>query len=299
MDDSEKRGKTTTFKLNTKQQNIKIKEEKTKEKETKNTNQQKNKPKMNRMEAHEKWGHQCRVILSKSANHYGVTLQGKLDTCAGCGAFKAKVKAISKTTEIAATEPGERIFIDTTGPFPKSKGGHKYWMVAVDDKTDKTWTHMAQSKKNMSTFVRNLIEYIKGKGRKIKYIRCDNAGEHQTALRELCAVHGITLEYTAPGTPQQNGRAERRIAVIWQRAMVLMVHAGLTKEAQSRFWAEAVNTSGFLQDLMCTARNNTPALELWTGEKVIKWFTKLVQFGRIGYIPKGGKLKSKLKAKGE
>ena len=44
--------------------------------------------------------------------------------------------------------------------------------------------------------------------------------------------------------------------------MVLMVHAKLIKESQSRFWAEAVNTSGFLQDLMCTSRNNTPAFEL-------------------------------------
>ena len=78
-----------------------------------------------------------------------------------------------------------------------------------------------------------------------------------------------------------------------------MVHAKMTKESQSRLWTEVVNTSGFLQDLMCTARNNTPALELWTGEKVAGWFTKLVPFERIGYIPKGGKLKSKLKAKGK
>ena len=95
-------------------------------------------------------------------------MQRKLTTSAGCGAFKAKVKANSKTTEIKETEPGERIVIDTTGTYAKSKGGHKYWMVAVDDKTDKTWTHMAQSKNNMKTFVKNLIGYIHGKGRKIK-----------------------------------------------------------------------------------------------------------------------------------
>ena len=93
---------------------------------------------MNRMEAHEKWGHQGYALLNRSAKFHGVKLQGQLKICAGCGTFKTKAKAISKTTSVQAKEPGERIFIDTTGPFPKSKGGHKYCMVAVDDKTDRT-----------------------------------------------------------------------------------------------------------------------------------------------------------------
>ena len=171
-----------------------------------------------------------------------------------------------------AKEPGERIFIDTTGPFPKSKGGHKYCMVAVDDKTDRTWTHFTSSKKQMTNFVKLLYETITGLGRTIKYIRCDGAGEHQSTLQDFCRPRGITLEYTAPYTPQQNGRVERRIAVIWQRAMVLMTHANFTKEAQNFLWAEAVNTSAFLQDLMSTTRSTVPAMELWTGEKIVGWF---------------------------
>ena len=258
-----------------------------------------NKPKMNRMEAHEKWGHSCKDLLDKTARHHGIQLQGKLTHCSGCGAFKAKTKAITRTTEIKSTKPGERIYIDTTGPFPKSKGGHKYWMVAVDEFTDRTWTHFSASKKHMCTFVKEIIILLKGQRKELKYIRCDNAGEHQSALKDLCTINGITLEYTAPGTPQQNGRAERRIAVLWQKAMIMMAHAGLNKLNQSHLWAESVNTAGFLHNLMSTTKSLTPAMELWTNKKTTGWFTKLVQFGRLGYIPKQGKLKSKMKEKGE
>jgi hypothetical protein len=218
-------------------------------------------PKMNRMEAHEKWGHQSKALLDKSAKHHGIRLEGKLKTCAGCGMFKAKTKAISKSTNLKSSQPGERIFIDTQGPLPKSKGGHKYWMVAVDDYTDKTWGHFAASKRDMCNFVTTLIATFKGKNIQIQYIRCDNAGEHQTTLKEICKNNGIQLEYTAPGTPQQNGKAERRIALVWQRAMVMMTHAKLTKESQAKFWPEAVNTSCFLQDLMSTCNHSQPALQ--------------------------------------
>ena len=83
--------------------------------------------------------------------------------------FKAKSKAISKTTTLKATQPGERIFIDTQGPLPACKGGQKYWMVAVDDFTDKTWAHFAHSKKEMTKFVQSLVDTFNGKNIRIKY----------------------------------------------------------------------------------------------------------------------------------
>ena len=47
----------------------------------------------------------------------------------------------------------------------------------------------------------------------VKYIMCDCAGENN-ALDKACKQEGlgIQFEYTAPGTPQQNGRVERKFA---------------------------------------------------------------------------------------
>jgi len=44
----------------------------------------------------------------------------------------------------------------------------------------------------------------------VKFIRCDNAGEN-VQLEEASKEEGlgVVFEYTAPNTPQQNGRVER------------------------------------------------------------------------------------------
>ena len=39
------------------------------------------------------------------------------------------------------------------------------------------------------------------------------------------------MEYTAPNTPKQNGRVEKKIHAIWQRAMTMTNNANLTLES--------------------------------------------------------------------
>jgi transposase InsO family protein len=43
------------------------------------------------------------------------------------------------------------------------------------------------------------------------FFRCDNAGKYGK-IGLLCHKFGVTLEYTAPYTPQQNGVVERQFA---------------------------------------------------------------------------------------
>ena len=207
-------------------------------------------PRMTRDEAHVKWGHPHLDQLNQMAKHYKVNVYGKLSRCAGCGLIKSRAKATTRTCHKKATSIGERIFIDTTEPYPKSRGGMKYWMCAVDDFSDKAWTHFAPSKDHMITFVKDLTTLINGLELKIKYLRCDNAGEHQGKLQQFCKEKGIQLEYTAPNTPKQNGRVEKKINTIWQRAMVQMINANLTIESQHDFWAESVACANFLEDLI-------------------------------------------------
>ena len=163
---------------------------------------------IDRKDAHQKWGHQHENQLNRLATYHQLRLQGKMEECAGCALVKSRAKACLKTSDNKATKKGQRLFIDTTGPYPKSRGGMKYWACAVDDYTDYTWTYFAKTKNKMVDFVEQLVKEIKGMGCKVEYIRCDNAGEHMSKLQELCVEFGITLEYTAPNTPQQNGRVE-------------------------------------------------------------------------------------------
>ena len=254
---------------------------------------------MNRMEAHQKWGHQHESQLNKIANHHQIRLQGKMVACPGCSLAKSRSKAHLKTSSNKATRKGQRLFVDTTGPYPKSRGGMKYWLCAVDDYTDFTWVNFAPSKAKMANFVTDLIKEINGLGFKVEYLRCDNAGEHMGKLADACTKYGVILEYTAPYSPQQNGRGEKKIHNIWQRSMVFMVFANMTVQSQTKFWAEAVATSCFHENLTIKADRKVPALEAWTDKSASKWMNKLVEFGRVGVMNKKMKIHGKMQERGE
>ena len=53
----------------------------------------------------------------------------------------------TRTCKKIVVNKGERLFIDTTGPYPKSRGGMKYWMVAGNDKLIKHG-HTSRIQKN-------------------------------------------------------------------------------------------------------------------------------------------------------
>ena len=56
----------------------------------------------------------------------------------------------------------------------------------------------------------------------MKIIRCDNAGENKVLERESDKNElGIIFEYTAPGTPQQNGVVERAFVTVMGRARAI------------------------------------------------------------------------------
>ncbi|RVW29670.1 Retrovirus-related Pol polyprotein from transposon TNT 1-94 [Vitis vinifera] len=80
-------------------------------------------------------------------------------------------------------------------------------------------------------------------GLKVKCLRSDNGGEYiDGGFSEYCAAQGIRMEKTIPGTPQQNGVAERMNRTLNERARSMRLHAGLPKT----FWADAVSTAAYL-----------------------------------------------------
>ncbi|RVW96525.1 Retrovirus-related Pol polyprotein from transposon TNT 1-94 [Vitis vinifera] len=60
-------------------------------------------------------------------------------------------------------------------------------------------------------------------GLKVKCLRSDNGGEYiDGGFSEYCAAQGIRMEKTIPGTPQQNGVAERMNRTLNERARIPM-----------------------------------------------------------------------------
>ena len=68
-------------------------------------------------------------------------------------------------------------------------------------------------------------------GVKVEHIRCNNAGENR-ALEDECIEKdlGIIFEYTAPGTPQQNGVVEMAFATMLGKTRAIMNGAGFDEK---------------------------------------------------------------------
>nr|GFD33176.1 ribonuclease H-like domain-containing protein [Tanacetum cinerariifolium] len=92
---------------------------------------------------------------------------------------------------------------------------------------------------------------------KVKIIRCDNGTDFEISdLNQFCEVKGIKREFSIPGTPQQNGIAERKNRTLIEAAKTLLADSLLPIP----FWAEAVNTACYVQNrvLVTKPHNKTP-----------------------------------------
>ena len=70
----------------------------------------------------------------------------------------------------------------------------------------------------------------------IKRIRLDNSGENRSLQKECDKANlGITFEFTAPGTPQQNSVAGRRIPTLMGRARAMLIQAGIESKYKGEF----------------------------------------------------------------
>jgi hypothetical protein len=94
--------------------------------------------------------HAAEETLHLTAKAHGIKLTGKLKPCFACKTANARKPKISKSTENVASKHGERIFIDISSIKFKSYGGTKYWLLAVDDKSDQSWSFFLPKKSDLA-----------------------------------------------------------------------------------------------------------------------------------------------------
>jgi hypothetical protein len=107
----------------------------------------------------------------------------------------------------------------------------------------------------------------------VKIIRSDRGGEYYgryDGIRQCPGLfakfleeHGICAQYTMPGTPQQNGVAERR-----NRTLMEMVRSMLSNSSVPfSLWMEALKTAVYLLNRVPSKAVQKTPFELWTGRK--------------------------------
>ena len=89
-------------------------------------------------------------------------------------------------------------------------------------------------------------------------------------LNEFCTEKGISRQYSAPRTPQQNGVVERKNRTLVEAARTMLNEAKLPLY----FWAEAVNTACYTQNrTLINKDHNKTSYDIMANKKpTVKYF---------------------------
>ena len=248
--------------------------------------------------------------MRATAKAWNWKLTGKLESCADCQMSNAKQKPVAKKTKTQASNPGERIFIDTSSVSEHtSLGGARFWLAVVDDATGKLWSFLIKKKEDVPREIITLVTRLNDKGRPVKYIRLDDAGENKK-LEALCRysnkdhLRTITFEFTSRDSPQFNGKVESKIAVGTRRAKATLNGAKLPKELRSVLWGEAIKYHEDIENTLQSGQYEKPPFIAFGGytEDELRRFKERMKnrrsFGEIGYVKTSTKIKGKLEDRG-
>ena len=142
-----------------------------------------------------------------------------------------------KGTKGKIDKQGYRMYIDLTSSKYISTRGSKYWFLAVDEATHMKFSMFLKQKSDMKEKLVPFLKELRHTHKiKVEHIRCDNAGENR-ALEDLCIEKdlGIIFEYTALGTPQQNGVVKRAFATMLGKTRAIMNGAGFDEKKRHMF----------------------------------------------------------------
>jgi hypothetical protein len=205
-----------------------------------------------------------------------------IDFCENCIFGKQKRVSFKTGGRTLRNEKLELVHTDVWGPAAVSSiGGKSYFVTFIDDHSRKVWVYFLKQKSEVYEVFKKWKAMVENEtGLKIKKLRSDNGGEYEdTGFKRFCFENGIRLERTVPGTPQQNGVAERMNRTLTERARSMRIQSGLPKQ----FWAEAINTAAYLinRGPSVPLEQRIPE-EVWSGKEVnLSW---LKVFGCTAYV---------------
>jgi hypothetical protein len=141
-----------------------------------------------------------------------------------------------------------RVCMDFSGQIQiPGYNGARYFCVFVDEATDFTWIYLAKSLAEAPDILRRFfIDAHSMTDHKVVILRTDNAGEfHSPEFQGILQGYHVKMECCCPYSHYQNGKAERMIRDVSEKAHCMMNHAQCPRD----FWTWAVQVvtrSGFV-----------------------------------------------------
>ncbi|KAI3758565.1 hypothetical protein L6452_06132 [Arctium lappa] len=167
--------------------------------------------------------------------------------CAACEKGKMKRAAHKPKPEPNTSSPLELLHMDLCGPMrTQSLGGKKYVLVIVDDYSRYMWVKFLCSKDETTEVLILFLKTTQVKlQRQVKFLRTDNGTKFKNKIvDEYLESVGISHQFSAARTPQQNGVVERRNRMLVEAARTMLSQSDLLLF----LWVEAVSTACHTQN---------------------------------------------------
>ncbi|KAI3730682.1 hypothetical protein L1987_61855 [Smallanthus sonchifolius] len=202
--------------------------------------------------------------------------------CEACLAGKHSRKPFPVATQYRAEQPLQLVSIDLCGPImPTTQADNKYFMLIVDNCTRFMWVYMLKGKDQAFDVFKQFKEKIENEiGLKIKTLRSNHGGEFTSQEFNIyCGREGITMQLTAPYSPQQNGMVKRRNRSVLNMTRSILKAMSIPQD----FWAEGVRHSVYILNRISTkSLNEDTPYEALKGKKPN--LAHLRVFGCVGHV---------------
>ena len=149
------------------------------------------------------------------------------------------------------------------------------------------WSRFVKKKSDLTESMETFFNMLEKQGKIISTIlitiRLDNAGENTKLQDEMnMSKWNVKFEFTAPNTPQQNGKAERKFATLKGRIRAMMNWAEFPEEMRQKMWAYAAHNAT-QHDVILTTRLKQNSYKLFWGKQP-NYIGNLKRFGETGTV---------------
>jgi hypothetical protein len=134
----------------------------------------------------------------------------------------------------------------------------------------------------------------------VAFIRCDNSGKNHDSQNQIKDNHPklvCKFEFTAPDSPQQNGKVERRFATLYGRVRAMLNERDFNWPLRHTMWAYASLHATKLDNSLIMPETHLSPVFMYYGHTPA-WDDHLHSFGEIAIVKLTAIIKALLDNKG-